>query len=269
MKTILITGGSSGIGRAAALLFASRGWRVYDLSRHDTWTDEAGGKDSLATVPVHIPCDVTDAQACRDAVAQVIRAEGHIDVLVSNAGMGISGPIEFASSEDAHRLMDVNVHGAMNVVQAVLPQMRAQRHGRIIVVGSVAGTFSIPYQAWYSASKAALHALTAALRNEVRQHGIMVSCLQPGDVRTGFTQARQKSVIGADVYPHAERSVKAMERDEEHGLLPQDVAYRLWRMANNRYVWLNYVAGWKYHLLCVVARLVPATVVNRVVGWMY
>lgn len=260
MKVVIITGGSSGIGRAAALLFAERGWQVYELSRH---------VGSLATTVSHIACDVTDPLACEQAVHRVMEAEGHIDVLISNAGMGISGPLEFTSPEDAHRLMDVNVHGAMNIVQVVLPHMRARHSGRIILVGSVAGVFGIPYQGWYSASKAALHSLAAALRIEVREHGISVCCLMPGDVRTGFTAAREKSAVGVDVYPHAQRSVEIMERDEQHGLSPQTIACQLWRLANSRHVSLNHVAGWQYKLLCLANRFVPASIVNRVVGWLY
>lgn len=260
MKTLIITGGSSGIGQAAALLFAERGWRVYELSRH-------GGSEAAAVC--HIACDVTDPRACEQAVQSVLEAEGHIDVLISNAGMGISGPLEFTSPADAHRLMDVNVHGTMNIVQAVLPHMRAQHRGRVILVGSVAGVFSIPYQGWYSASKAAIHALAAALRTELRPHGITVACLQPGDVRTGFTAARQKSDLGADIYPHARRSVATMERDEQRGLPPEAVARQLLRMANSRYLSLTHVSGWSYRLLCLVARLVPSTLVNRVVAWLY
>lgn len=260
MKTLIITGGSSGIGQAAALLFAERGWRVYELSRH-------GGCE--ATSVCHIACDVTDPQACEQAVQSVLEAEGHIDVLISNAGMGISGPLEFTSPVDAHRLMDVNVHGTMNIVQAVLPHMRAQHRGRVILVGSVAGVFGIPYQGWYAASKAAVHALAAALRIELREHGISVCCLQPGDVQTGFTAARQKSDAGADIYPHARRSVEIMEHDEQHGLLPKTIACQLWRLANNRHVNLYYVSGWQYKLLCLANRFVPATIVNRIVGWLY
>ena len=262
MQTLIITGGSSGIGQAAALHFATHGWRVYELSRR---------QPAIAPPPslTHITCDVTDAAQCHAAVRQVVEAEGRIDLLISNAGMGISGPLEFTTPADAHRLMEVNVHGAMNVVQAVLPQMRSQHAGRIILVGSVAGVFSIPYQGWYSASKAALHALAAALRNEVRPHGITVCCLQPGDVRTGFTAARQKSTAGLDVYPHAQRSVATMERDEQHGLLPQSIARQLWSIAHRRHVCLYYVSGWQYWALCLIARFLPSTLVNKVVGWLY
>lgn len=266
MKTLIITGGSSGIGQAAALLFASRGWRVYELSRHDVYGRSTVAADAR---PIHITCDVTDPAQCQAAVSEVIQAEGHIDVLISNAGMGISGPLEFATPQQAHRLMEVNVHGAMNITQAVLPHMRQQHRGRIIFVTSVAGVFSIPYQAWYSASKAALNALASALRSEVRHLGIQVCYLQPGDVRTGFTAARQKSVAGSDVYPHAQRSVATMERDEQHGLSPQRVAQQLYRLATARYVSLSHVSGLSYRLLCFVERLVPRTLVNRVVAWLY
>lgn len=261
---LIITGGSSGIGQAAASLFASRGWHVYELSRRPS----VAASTSVPS-PVHIPCDVADPLQCQSAVQQVIAAQGRIDVLISNAGMGISGPIEFTASVDAHRLMDVNVHGAMHIVQSVLPYMRQQHSGRILLVSSVAGQFSIPYQAWYSASKAALNALAAALRTEVRHHGIRVSCLQPGDVRTGFTAARHKSDLGADVYPRMHRSVATMEHDEQHGLAPQIVAHQLYRLATARYTLLYYIVGWQYQLLSLLARFLPATFVNRVVAWLY
>lgn len=258
-KTLIITGGSSGIGRATAVLFKERGWRVYELSRHGV------GAEGIE----HIDCDVTRAGDCQSAVGQVLADADRIDVLICNAGMGISGPIEMTDDAAAHRLMEVNLHGAMHMVQAVLPQMRRQRGGRIVLVSSVASIFSIPYQAWYSASKAALNAMALALRNEVREHGIEVACLLPGDVRTGFTEARQKDERGVEIYPRMQRSVEAMERDERHGMAPEKIACRLWRMANSRHVAVYNVAGWGYKVLCFVERFLPRTLVNWVVGKLY
>ena len=145
MRTLIITGGSSGIGQAAADLFAAKGYKVYELSRH--------GEDRAGVT--HIDCDVTSPDDCRNAAAKVATEAGKIDVLISNAGMGISGAIEFTDINEAKRQFDVNFFGAVNIAQAVLPYMRNERDGKIIFVSSLAATFPIPYQAFYSASKSA------------------------------------------------------------------------------------------------------------------
>ena len=180
MRTLIITGGSSGIGQAAADLFAAKGYKVYELSRH--------GEDRAGVT--HIDCDVTSPDDCRNAAAKVATEAGKIDVLISNAGMGISGAIEFTDINEAKRQFDVNFFGAVNIAQAVLPYMRNEHDGKIIFVSSLAATFPIPYQAFYSASKSAINAMAMAMRNEVREFGIKVCCLLPGDVKTGFTGSR-------------------------------------------------------------------------------
>lgn len=134
MNTVVITGGSSGIGKATAELFAEKGWRVFEWSR--------SGKSTEAIT--HISCDVTKPEETKEAARQVIDQAGQIDVFISNAGYGISGAIEFTTSEDAHRQMEVNFFGALNSVQAVLPYMRERKAGRIIFTSSVAAILSIP-----------------------------------------------------------------------------------------------------------------------------
>ena len=154
MNTLVITGGSSGIGKATAQLFSEKGWQVFELSRSGQSTDSIR----------HITCDVTRPEETRAAVRDIIDQVGHIDVFISNAGYGISGAIEFTTSEDAHRQFEVNFFGALNSVQAVLPYMRERKAGRIIFTSSVAAVLSIPYQSFYSASKAAINALALALQ---------------------------------------------------------------------------------------------------------
>lgn len=259
MKTLVITGGSSGIGRATALLFSAKGWKVYELSRHGV----------SANGIVHIDCDVTRFDLCQAAVAQVLALESSVDVLISNAGMGVSGPVEFTDEAEMRRQMDVNFFGAVNIAKAVLPQMREQRGGRIIFVTSVAAVFSIPYQSFYSASKAALNTVALALRNEVRPFGISVCCLLPGDVKTGFTDAREKGKEGAEIYPAMNHSVEVMEQDERSGMAPETIASQLWRLANNRLVGIYHVTGWSYKALCLLEKCLPKTFVNWVVGKLY
>lgn len=259
-STLVITGASSGIGRATASLFAAKGWRVYNLSRH-----EGERQDGV----VHIPCDVTQEAQCRNAIAAVLQQEQRIDVLISNAGFGISGSVEFTDTEEAKHLFDVNFFGALNITKAVLPQMRAQKSGRILYTSSVAAPLSVPYQSFYSASKAAINAMALALQNEVRPFGIRIGCLLPGDVQTGFTDARRKSSAGSEVYTLAEQAVAAMEKDERGGLSPDQMARLFYRMATRRYLPVYTVGGGLYKIFCLLDKLLPKTLVNRIEGWLY
>ena len=141
MRTLLITGGSSGIGLAAVQLFVEKGWQVFELSR--------SGKSSDSVC--HVSCDVTDEESVIRALDEVKKQVQTIDVVISNAGFGISGAIEFTSSQEAHRQFDVNFFGAFYLVKNVLPILREQRKGRILFTSSVAADLSIPYQSFYSA----------------------------------------------------------------------------------------------------------------------
>lgn len=268
MKTVLITGGSSGIGQATADLFSKSGYCVYEMSRH--------GQDRPGIT--HLSGDVTIPENCQKAVDYVIKQSGALDVLICNAGMGISGAIEFTEEEEMHRQMDVNFFGAVHMVQVALPQMRYQathsngRHASkptIIFVSSLAATFSIPFQAFYSASKSAINGFAFALRNELRPFGIRVACLMPGDIKTGFTNARCKSLKGQEVYRQMEQSVKVMEHDEQNGQSPECIARTLLKIARSRYVQATYYTGFSYHLLAVLNKVIPASVVYRLVAWLY
>lgn len=259
MKTLVITGGSSGIGLATAELFTKNGWKVFCLSRHNPNTEGI----------VHIPCDVTNEVHTRSAIAEVMTQTDHIDVAISNAGFGISGPIEFTSKEDAQRQMNVNFMGAFHFVKAILPIMRQQRYGKILFTSSVAAVLSVPYQAFYSASKAAINALALALANEVKDFGIQISCLMPGDVSTGFTGARDKSTIGSDVYTHMNKAVASMEKDEISGMKPQKMAQIFWHIAHKKSPAPLYVGGGLYQVFCFLDHILPKRLVNWIEGKMY
>ncbi len=256
---MIITGGSSGIGKATAEYFADNGYRVYELSRHGV--NHVGIR--------HIDCDVSNPVDCTTAVEQVIDEQGVIDVLISNAGMGISGAVEFTDIKDIRRIMDVNFFGAVNISQAVLPYMRKERSGRIIFVSSLMAVFAIPFQAFYSASKSAVNGYAMALRNEMRPFNIDVLCMLPGDVKTGFTGAREKNEKGTIAYPALEKAVKTMEHDEQNGQDPKTIARTLFNMAETNMPMAMYTAGWKYHLFLFLNKLVPQTLANKIVSLMY
>ncbi|MBR2184864.1 MAG: SDR family oxidoreductase [Prevotella sp.] len=259
MKTMIITGGSSGIGRATAEYFADKGYKVYELSRHGV--DHVGIR--------HIDCDVTNPIDCSAAIEQVIDEQGVIDVLISNAGMGISGAVEFTSQKELHRIMDVNFFGAVNISQAVLPYMRKERSGIIIFVSSLMAVFAIPFQAFYSASKFAINGYAMALRNEMAPFNVKVSCMLPGDVKTGFTGAREKNEKGTIEYPALLKAVKTMEDDEQNGMKPEDIAKTIFKMAEASCPMAMYTTGFKYHLFLLLNKLVPQTLAYKIISLMY
>jgi len=259
-RVALVTGGTSGIGAAAAGLLKERGWQVYTLSRHPA---ELPGIRCLCA-------DVTDEAAVRAAVDTVLAEAGKIDLLVNNAGFGISGAIEFTEPADARRQLDVNFFGMVNCCHAVLPVMRRAGGGRIISTSSVAAPVPIPFQAFYSASKSAINSYTMALANEVRPFGVSVCAVMPGDIKTGFTAARQKVVLGDDVYGgRISRSVKVMEHDEQTGMPPSAVAKMICRAAEKKKVKPLYTVGFPYQAAVTLTKLLPAAALNRIIGWIY
>ena len=258
-KVAAVTGGSSGIGKATAALFAAKGYRVYDLSR--TGTDETG--------VTHLYADVTQPETLAAAMAQIAEAEGRLDVLVCCAGMGVSGPVEFIPEADTKRQFEVNLFGTVNTVKAALPYMRKARAGRIVALSSVAAVYAIPFQAYYSASKAAVNAFITALNSEIAPFGLWATAVMPGDIATGFTAARQKTTRGADVYTHAESAVAKMEKDEQNGMPPAAVARLIYKLAQKKRVGPCYTVGAAYKTLVFLKRLFPGALAAKIVGGMY
>ena len=178
-KVAVVTGGTSGIGKQTALALKAAGYTVYELSRR------AQGVEGLH----HLVADITREELVDAAIGEVLRQEGHIDVVVNNAGFGISGAIEFTKTEDAKRLFDADFFGMVNVNRAVIPHMRQAGAGRIVNLSSVAAAAPIPFQAYYSAAKAGLIGLTKALAKEEGPSGITVNCVAPGVIETDMMAA--------------------------------------------------------------------------------
>lgn len=256
----LVTGGTSGIGLCTANYLASRGCTVYTISRR------AEGAAGMR----HLAADITDAQAVARAVSQIIAEAGRIDILVNNAGFGISGAVEFTDLETARKQLDVNFWGMVTVTKAVLPILRAQGGGRIVNTSSVAAPVPIPFQTFYSVSKAAINAFTMAMANEVRPFGITVCAVMPGDIRTGFTAAREKCPAGDDVYGgRIGRSVAGMERDELHGMAPETVGRCIGKAALRRKSRPLLTVGLPYKGAVLLSKLLPAALLNWIIGKLY
>ena len=222
-KTILITGASSGIGRACADHLSRQGHRVFGTSRSAPFPSEL----APAGVTTMIQMDVTEDASVERAVGFVLETTGRIDAVVNSAGIGIAGAVEDTTIEDARSQFETNFFGALRVCRAVLPTMRSRRSGTIANVSSIGGLVALPYQAMYSASKFALEGLTEALRMEVKQFGIHVVLVEPGDTNTRFTDnrrivpgARQNRAFSDDF----ERMMAIVEADERSGVSPDTIA---------------------------------------------
>lgn len=259
-KVAIVTGGSGGIGRCTALNLLAAGCEVYEFSRHGET------RDGIA----HIDCDMTDDAKVRAAVAKVLDLAGRIDILVCNAGFGISGAAEFTDPRDSHAQLELNLFGMDSAVRAVLPVMRAQRGGRIVCMSSIAGIVPIPFQLWYSVSKSAIISYVLAVQNEVRPFGISLTAVMPGDIASGFTAARKKSDSGDDVYGgRIERSVEVMEHDERTGMTPEKAGAFIARTALKPRGKPMVALGFPYKCAAVAAKLLPRSVSNRIVGNIY
>lgn len=259
-KVAIVTGGSGGIGRCTAAALSRAGCRVYELSR----------REKPAEGVIHLTADVTDEGQTRAAVEQVMEREGQIDILVNNAGFGISGAAEYTRTEDAHAQLELNLFGMDNATRAVLPHMRRRGKGRIVCMSSIAGILPIPFQLWYSVSKAAINAYVLALQNEVRPYGITVCAVMPGDIASGFTDNRRKSGQGDEAYSgRIARSVAVMEHDERTGMKPEQAGAYVARMAMKKNSRPLAALGLSYKGAAMLAKLLPRTLSNRIVGWIY
>ena len=251
-KIILITGASSGFGKAVAERLVSRGYTVYGTSRREGVQVEGCRM---------LQMEVRDKESVKRGVDGIVAREGRVDVVVCNAGMGIGGSLELATQEEIKLQMETNFMGCVNVCQSVLPHMRRQRSGRIVNISSIGGVMGLPYQGFYSASKFAIEGFSEALSAEVKGYGITVSIVEPGDFKTGFTASRHNSQLTADDEDYGEsfsRSLKIIEKEENEGLAPEVLAKTIEKIVNARRPKLRYpVANLEQRLSILLHTLLP------------
>lgn len=236
-KIIFITGASSGIGRAMAEFLHQKGYKVYGTSRNPQQYPESKVK--------LVALEVTDVGSIRKAVEQVIEIEGKIDVLINNAGAGITGALEEIPSEEIKRNFDTNLFGPIELIKAVLPQMRKQKSGLIINITSIAGYMGLPYRSVYSASKGALELITEALRMEVKQFGIEVTNIAPGDFATNIAQGRYHTPViqGSDYEKSYGKNLELMNAHVDSGSDPIQMAEAVYRVINTSKPKIHYKVG--------------------------
>jgi NAD(P)-dependent dehydrogenase (short-subunit alcohol dehydrogenase family) len=208
---------------ACAERLAATGWAVTGASRRGT-----GGTGWTGLV-----MDVDDDAAVLAGIAEVIKREGRVDALVAAAGWGVAGAAEYTTIAEAKAQFETNFWGCVRVVQAVLPHMRAQHGGRIVLISSIGGVIGIPFQAYYSASKFALEGFAESVAYEVAPFGVHMTLVQPGNFATDFTASRKLAAGGAGDSAYAAAMTKAvslMERDEANGAAPDLVAASVQRV---------------------------------------
>src|SRR6202012_3420763 len=237
-KVILVTGASSGLGLATANALAAAGNIVYGASRNIKNVTGASFKT--------LQMDVTGDASVNAAVSQILTDEGRIDVLVNNAGNGITGPLYAMPVDEAKKQFEVNFFGVVRVSSAVLPAMIEKKQGLVINIGSLAGLFGLPYQGLYSASKFAIEGYSESLRMELQNKGVKVTVVNPGDFKTDFTGNREKAPFplkNESLKKEFEAAVAAMEKDESIGANPDKLAAQICKIVSKSSPAHSYLVG--------------------------
>ncbi|WP_428225236.1 SDR family oxidoreductase [Flavobacterium sp.] len=236
-KVVVITGGSSGIGKAIGEYLQDKGCIVYGTSR--TPENVLDSKIKLVAL------DVRNVASIQTAIATVIQEVGKIDVLINNAGVGITGPIEEIPTQEMRNNFETNFFGPIEVMKAVLPQMRKQQSGLIINITSIAGYMGLPYRGIYSASKGALELVTETLRMETKQFGIEITNIAPGDFATNIASGRYHApVISGSAYEKVYgNTLNEMNSHVDSGSNPIAMAEAVYRIMNTSKPKIHYKVG--------------------------
>jgi len=252
----LVTGASSGIGRATATALGHAGYRVFGTSRRAAAESSEG--------VTMLTCDVTDDASVQQMVAEVLRQAGRIDLLVNNAGVGLLGGAEESSTAQAQALFNVNVFGVTRVTNAVLPTMRKQGKGRIINMSSILGLIPSPYNALYASTKHAIEGYSESLDHELRDLGIRVVLVEPGFTRTQFEDSITRPDRSIPVYDAVRADMEAfMRQGVSAGDAPEVVASMVVRAATDAAPRRRYTAGRMAHQVSIMRRFLPESMVDR------
>ncbi len=263
-RVVLITGASSGIGKACAQHLCQKGYKVYGTSRQALWSSNAPAERTGRQPGSFqlIPMDVTSDESVKRGVQWILDREKCLEVVVSNAGYSLAGAVEDTELEEARVQMETNFFAALRLCRLVLPIMRQQGGGYWINISSISGLIGVPFQGLYSASKFALEGLTESLRTEVKPYGIKVVLIEPGDFHTGFTINRHKTCSAEQETVYATRFKKAlrvMETDETHGPSPEQIGYLLERIITKKSPRLRYITGPAFEKLAVgLKKILPS-----------
>lgn len=272
-RSILITGCSTGIGLASARALKARGWRVLATARKPADLERLAREDGLEALPL----ELSDQQSVQACGAEALRLTGgRLDAIFNNAAYGMVGAVEDTTPEQLRSHFEVNVIAAHALTRRILPAMRAQGHGRIVMCSSVLGFVSGPYRGAYAASKFALEALTDALRVEVAPAGIQVSLIEPGPIETEFlssTLSRFKQDVDIDASPHRDAYRRRLAEMESGGkgrfkLGPEAVVAKLIQALESTKPKARYRVGIGTQGANVLKRVLPTRWLDRIMARM-
>ena len=263
-KTILITGASSGIGKATAELFIKNGWNVAATMRNPE-----NNKDLIESEHLKIfKLDVCDTDSINKAFSEAIQYFGNIDALLNNAGYGAIGVFEKATNEQIRKEFDVNVFGLMNATKAILPYFKSKKNGIIINVASVAGHVGFPLFSVYNASKFAVEGFTEALSYELKQFNIRLKLIEPGAIKTDFYTRSPDLFINDDLKEYAsyeKKSIGYYMKAGDNAPPPEIVAQTIYKAANDNSKKLRYSIGGNAPLLIFLKRFLPNKLVKSII----
>ncbi|WP_037373804.1 SDR family oxidoreductase [Salinimicrobium xinjiangense] len=256
-KVVLITGASSGIGKAIAEFLQSKNFIVFGTSRNPS--------NQESSFPL-VALDVTKPETIKSAVEEVIASAGKIDVLVNNAGIGITGPIEETPDEEIKKAFNTNYFGPINVIKAVLPEMRRNKEGLIINVTSIAGYMGLPYRGIYSASKGALELTTEAFRMELKDFNIKMTNIAPGDFATNIAAGRYHAPVteGSPYEKPYGNTLKIMNQHVDEGKDPLLMARAVLKIIREKEPRAHYKVGEPLQKFSIaLKRILPDKVYER------
>jgi NAD(P)-dependent dehydrogenase (short-subunit alcohol dehydrogenase family) len=257
-KVVLITGGSSGIGKSIGEFLHHKGYIVYGTSRNP--------EKIINSIFPLLTLDVRNSKSIQSAIANVIASSGRLDILINNAGVGITGPLEEIPTDEIKNNFETNFFGPIEVMKSVLPQMRSQNSGLIINITSIAGYMGLPYRSVYSASKGALELITEALRMEVKSFGIQITNVAPGDFATNIAAGRfHAPLLKGSAYeiPYG-NSLKMMDEHVDSGSNPNEMAEAIYRIIQHPSPRIHYKVGaFMQKFSIVLKRVLPDKVYEK------
>lgn len=258
-KVVLITGGSSGIGKSVGEFLHSKGFKVYGTSRNPEKF-----RDSIFPL---LMLDVRDKKTIFATVNEIISKSGRLDVVINNAGIGITGALEEMPMEEIKNNFETNLFGPIEVMKAVLPQMRLQKSGHIINITSIAGYIGLPYRSVYSASKGALELISESVRMEVNQFGIQISNIAPGDFATPIATRRFHSPLieGSPYYENYNKTLKNINKAVDYGDNPIKIGKKVYRIIMSKKPKIHYKAGsFLQQFAIVLKRILPDNLFEKI-----
>lgn len=236
-EIVFITGASSGIGQSVGEFLAKKGYKVFGTSRHPKHDFKNG---------IHfLPLDITSTESIEKATQELIKREGKIDILINNAGVGITGPVEEIPDKETLKVFQTNYFGPVQLINRVLPYMRQANKGLIINITSIAGYMGLPFRGHYSASKGALQTITEAYRLELKHTPIKLTTIAPGDFATNIAAGRYHAPLkeNSAYKENYELSLKLMNEHVDNGMNPQEMADKVYEVIQKKEPKVHYKVG--------------------------